>query len=96
MGDDVKNFYPGGGICLDLRNILPGDSLGNHLVWIRDLGDDLPDWEDPWRIPQQIGPLIVGDELAARHSRAVRLPYFRGGDSVIGPGGGGDIRPTPS
>ena len=89
----LQYFGMGGGRPLDLRKCLQGDPSVNPLVWIRDLGGEPKDMDDPWFIPPQGGPQYGGNAAEVIHVEAVGVPTSGRRDIGGGPRGGGDIFP---
>ena len=89
MGKIPQDFGAGGGRSPYLRHFLQGVCSADSLVLIRDISDEPQDWEEPWRIPTQGGPLSGDNIDETRNVGAVLINASRsryGGDGIIGDG----------
>ena len=73
-GRILQDFREGGGIPPDLRHFLQGGGSGDPPVWLRELGDNPKDREDPLRITEIVWP--SGNETEAVHGKEMVIPAY--------------------
>ena len=93
MGAVIHDFGLGGCRPPDLWNTLQDGLSGNHIVWIRYLGDDPYDQAYPCQIPPQGSPLFHRNSSEVRHVQALGVPIFGGSYGNSGSRGNVDIQP---
>ena len=85
----------GGGISLEIQNLLQGGRLGKPPVWIKYLGNDPQDLAYSWCILPQGSPLSVGNAAKERQHGEVLLPASGCSNDDSGLREGGDISFPP-
>ena len=63
MGEDVKDFGPGGGRRPGLQHGLQVSHTGNPIVWFRELDYDPPDQTDPQGFHHRVARILAGMKL---------------------------------
>ena len=85
MGAVIQDFGLGGCRPPDPWNTLQDSLSGNHIVWIRYLGDDPYDQAYPCQIPPQGSLLILRNSSELMHVKVVGLTIFEGSYDNSGP-----------
>ena len=96
MGAFVTGVRKGGGICLDVGNVLCHGGSGGTFLQVGDMGYDSPYWEDYGRIVPLGGPQTDITESEEEDGWDVGLPPTGRGKGGGRHNGGGDIHRPPT